>query len=189
MRTLLRNHIRDIIVNVVIGSACIPAILRGRLLKAYGIDAKRAMVSARCFFGSSRVSIGDRTFVNYGCFFDALDQITIGRDCTIAMEVLFTTSTHEVGPSNRRGGASVKAPIVVGDGVWIGARAMILPGVTIGSGCVIGAGAVVTRDCARNGLYVGVPARRVQDLPDSGFASPLTSASSAATASRNVDVA
>lgn len=57
-------------------------------------------------------------------------------------------------------------PIAVGDGVWIGARSVILPGATIGDGAVIAAGAVVTGNVEPNALYGGVPAKRIKDLQD-----------------------
>ncbi|WP_247602466.1 DapH/DapD/GlmU-related protein [Gordonia rubripertincta] len=60
-----------------------------------------------------------------------------------------------------------RRPIVVGDYCWIGAGAIILPGVVVGEGCIISAGAVVIRDCEPNGLYAGVPAIRKRDLPTS----------------------
>ncbi|WP_308493924.1 acyltransferase [Microbacterium terrisoli] len=75
---------------------------------------------------------------------------------------MFVTATHVVGDATRRAAAATSAPIVVGDGVWIGARAIILPGVSIGDGCVIAAGAVVARDCEPHGLYGGVPAMRIR---------------------------
>ena len=90
--------------------------------------------------------------------------IVIGARCNIAMQVMFCTENHEIGDASRRAGALVCAPISVGDGCWIGTRAIILPGVSIGEGCIIAAGAVVNRDCAPNGLYAGVPAKRVRDL-------------------------
>jgi acetyltransferase-like isoleucine patch superfamily enzyme len=170
MRVLIRNQLRDVVINAIIGSSLVPKPLRWRLLRAVGFDVARSSISPGCFFGSTRVSIGRETFVNYRCFFDALDRVTIGERCDIAMEVIFTTSSHEVGGAERRGGASVKAPITIGDGVWIGARATILPGVTVGDGSIVAAGAVVTRDCAPNGLYAGVPARRIRELDG---ASPL----------------
>lgn len=54
--------------------------------------------------------------------------------------------------------------ITVGDGCWIGTNVTILPGVNIRNGCVIGAGSLVTKDCEPNGLYVGVPAKRIKEL-------------------------
>ena len=89
------------------------------------------------------------------------------------METLFITSTHEAGTHAGRAGALAAAPISVGEGTWIGARVTVLPGVTIGPGCVIAAGAVVTADCRSDGLYAGIPARRVRDLDlqiETGFA-------------------
>ena len=98
------------------------------------------------------------------CYFDTRGPIAIGRSCDLGMEVMFCSSSHRAGPRSKRAGEYFHAPIVVGDGTWIGSRALILPGVTIGEGCIVAAGAVVTEDCAPDGLYAGVPARRVRDL-------------------------
>ncbi|WP_425269614.1 DapH/DapD/GlmU-related protein [Gordonia alkanivorans] len=80
------------------------------------------------------------------------------------MDVLFVTDTHELGPHSRRAGENKSAPIKVGNGVWIGARAVILPGISIGDGVVIASGAVVAADCENDGLYAGVPARRIKTI-------------------------
>src|SRR2546425_10813446 len=69
---------------------------------------------------------------------------------------MLCTSAHRPGTSQRRAGRFVAEPIVIGDGVWIGTRAMLLPGVTVADGCVVAAGAVVAQDCEANGLYAGV---------------------------------
>ena len=66
----------------------------------------------------------------------------------------------------RRCGDISFLPVSIGDGVWIGAGATVLAGVSIGDGCVIAAGAVVATDCEPNGLYGGIPARRIRDLDD-----------------------
>ena len=83
----------------------------------------------------------------------------------VGFDVTFCCVSHEIGDSNRRAINHIDKDIIVEDGVWIGANALILPGVTIKKGCVIGAGAVVTKDCEENGLYVGCPAKRVKNLP------------------------
>jgi len=80
------------------------------------------------------------------------------------MEVLLCTSTHEIGSESQRAGTTIQLPIIIEDGCWVGARANILPGVKIGKGCIIAAGSVVTKDCEPNGLYAGVPAKRIRDL-------------------------
>jgi maltose O-acetyltransferase len=164
IRVVLRTHLRDVVINGLLASMLVPKPLRWRLMRLIGFDVRRSSIAPCCFFGSTRVAIGEGSHISYRCFFDGLDRVTIGRNCDIAMEVLFGTSTHRIGDARRRGGESIKAPVIVGDGVWIGARAMVMPGVTVGDGCVIGAGSIVTKDCQPNGLYVGAPARRVQDL-------------------------
>ena len=102
--------------------------------------------------------------MNHRCYFDTRDRISVGARVAFGMEVMVCTSTHEPGDQQRRAGPYTTAPVTIGDGSWIGARALILPGVTVGEGCVVAAGAVVREDCEPGGLYAGVPARRVRDL-------------------------
>ena len=78
--------------------------------------------------------------------------------------VLILTSSHEFGDQWRRGGEHITAPVTIERGAWIGARGVLLPGVTIGHGAVVGAGAVVTTDVPPNTLVAGVPARTVRSL-------------------------
>jgi len=164
-------------VNTLASSRVVPNRRRWRLLKMLGLDVAHSSITPGSFFGSQKVSIGERTFVNQECFFDGFDQITIGADVAFGPRVTVLTSTHQTGPSSRRSGAIAGKPVTIGDGCWIGAAATILPGVTIGSGCVIAAGAVVTKDCAPDGLYAGVPARRVRDLDQAGTSDAMAAAS------------
>lgn len=145
-------------------SDLIPPKRRWRLLRMIGIDAQPTNIGAGCYFGSTRCSIGLRTFINRECFFDALEQITIGTDCAFGPRVTVLTSSHELGDAERRAGRLTSAPVTIEDGCWIGAGVTILPGVTIGRGTVIAAGALVADDCEPDSLYVGVPARRVRGL-------------------------
>jgi maltose O-acetyltransferase len=76
---------------------------------------------------------------------------------------MILTATHNLVDGrvdHRRASRNVE----IGDRVWLGARAMVLPGVTVGDGCVVAAGAVVTRDCEPDGVYAGVPARRIRPV-------------------------
>ena len=112
-----------------------------------------------------QIEIGDRSWIHHGVFIDGEGaKVTLGADVGVGPEVMLLTSSPELGPAGRRGGPSERAPIVVGDGCWLGARSIVLPGVTIGPGCVIAAGAVVVADCEPNGLYTGIPARRTREL-------------------------
>lgn len=145
-------------------SALISPELRRKLLNSLGVSVGDARISDHVWFGGTDVRFGNGVYVNRGVGFDNTARITIGDNVSIGHDVLLCTSTHEPGPSGKRAGKVTGAPIVIGDGVWIGARAVILPGVTIGPGCVIAAGAVVTKDCAPNTLYGGVPATPIKDL-------------------------
>lgn len=80
------------------------------------------------------------------------------------MNVTFMNSDHDLADSERRAGKYRPKPIIVGDGCWIGANSLIMPGVTIGSGVVIAAGSVVTKDCEKDCLYGGIPARKIKEL-------------------------
>ncbi len=92
-------------------------------------------------------------------------QITIGDRVVIAHHVVIITDSHRTDDARIRGGKRFARPVSVGDGVWIGARATILPGVTLGQGCVVAAGAVVAEDVAPDTLVGGVPARPLKQLP------------------------
>jgi acetyltransferase-like isoleucine patch superfamily enzyme len=105
--------------------------------------------------------IGDRCFINIGTVIEASSRIEIGSRTKIGDEVLILDSNyHEVSE-----GAGVKsAPIAIGRNVWIGNRAIILPGVSVGDHSVIAAGSVVTRDVPARAVVAGNPARVVRDV-------------------------
>jgi acetyltransferase-like isoleucine patch superfamily enzyme len=161
----LRVAVFHIVVNVFIGSSIVPSPLRRVLYRALGFKIGGASLSPHLMFKSNNVDIGDHVFINEGCSFDNLECVTIGDHVHVGPQVMFGTSSHQPGNSFVRAGAVSLAPLVVCSGSWIGARAVLLPGVKVGEGCVVGAGAVVTRDCQPHGLYAGVPARRIRDLP------------------------
>jgi maltose O-acetyltransferase len=112
------------------------------------------------------LSIGARSFANYG--FVALDvaPITIGDDVQIGPNVQLLTPTHPLDPGPRRDKWEAAEPITIGDNVWLGGGAIVLPGVTIGDNTVVGAGAVVTKDLPANVVAVGNPAKVVRSLEE-----------------------
>ena len=140
-----------------------PGANRWRETEMQRIDAHLAGVR---WAGSTDVTFGDSVFVNTGVLFDACAPISIGRKVHLGHDVRLLTATHRLGPASSRAAGVAFAPIRVGDGAWIGAAVTVLSGVTIGEGCVVAAGAVVVRDCEPNGLYGGIPARRLRDLDD-----------------------
>ncbi|OIH97603.1 DapH/DapD/GlmU-related protein [Curtobacterium sp. MCBA15_001] len=155
----LKRAARDASLNGVIASSAVPPRERWRLLRAAGMQVERCFIQARCFFGARNIAIGKGTFINYGCFFDGSAPITVGKNVRIGMQVLFVTGSHEIGSAEQRAGDEISRPIVVEDGAWIGARATIMPGVTIGRGAIVAAGAVVTQTVGALETVGGVPAR------------------------------
>ena len=164
MRRRVPSRIWALQVNTVAASPFVTQETRGRIYRRAGMDLHTEDIRAGCWFFSPDISIGPGTMVNAGCYFENREPITIGARCSLAMEVMVTTSTHEIGPSSQRAAAYVGKPVCIEDGCWLGARCLVLPGVTVGRGCIVAAGAVVAADCAPGGLYAGVPARRVRDL-------------------------
>lgn len=110
------------------------------------------------------LSIGPRTFVNYGLTALDVAPITIGADCQIGPNVQLLTPNHPLDAGLRRDRLEAARPIVIGDNVWLGGGVIVCPGVTIGSDTVVGAGAVVTRDLPPGVLAVGNPARVLREL-------------------------
>lgn len=154
-----------LLVNQLAASHIVPKRLRRSIYRSYGMRIGSRSIEAGAFFSGYRFEIGQRSFVNANCFFESnAAPITIGDDCAIGMQVTILTSMHEIGPAEHRAGPPFNLPVTIEDGCWLGARVLVLPGVTIGAGCIVAAGAVVTRDCAPNGLYAGIPAERMKDL-------------------------
>lgn len=155
---------RHLVLHVLAGAALTPRPLRQLVYRAMGIEAHTMNVFPGVRITGTDLVLGEDTFVNHACYLDAArGRIEIGRGCHLGPQVMVLTATHVHAGSGTSRQASY-ATTVVGDGVWLGARATVLPGVTVGEGCVVAAGAVVAADCAPHGLYAGVPARRVKDL-------------------------
>ena len=108
--------------------------------------------------------IGARVFVNFGLVALDVASITIGDDVQIGPGVQLLTPTHPVEAEPRRDKWEAARPIAIGDNVWLGGGAIVLPGVTIGANTVVGAGAVVNRDLPADVVAVGNPARVVRPL-------------------------
>lgn len=119
----------------------------------------------------SNLSVAKNAEINVGCFLLAKDIIEIGENSTLAYQVTILTSANPNGPYNKlaRIYPKMNAPVFIGDNSWIGARATILPGVTIGDFCVVAAGAVVTKDVSDYTVVAGIPAKVIRKLNPSDF--------------------
>lgn len=102
--------------------------------------------------------LGKNVFVNHGCYFMDGGTVTIGDNVFIGPFCGFYTASHPMHYADRNKGLERALPITVGDNCWFGANVSVLQGVTIGSGCVIAAGSVVTEDVPDNCMVAGVPA-------------------------------
>jgi acetyltransferase-like isoleucine patch superfamily enzyme len=143
------------LLNGVAGSTLVAPPIRRRLYRRLGLEVGRDVtIYPQCFFGGADVKIGAGTFVNVGCFFDASAPIEVGARCRFGPRVSIITSWHHADEDATPDASSVR----IGDDSWIGAGATLLPGITIGRGCVVAAGAVVTRDVPDGATVGGVPA-------------------------------
>ncbi len=128
-----------------------------RWLKVHGNETE---VQLNCrFLNGRKISLGERNVINFGCLFDGRKfRIVTGTDVSIGPEAAILTLGHDPQSPDfaDRGGE-----VIIGNRVWIGYRAIILPGVNIGEGAVVGAGAVVTKDVEPYLIVAGNPAREI----------------------------
>jgi maltose O-acetyltransferase len=114
-----------------------------------------------CDYGYN-IRLGRDVFLNYGCVILDVVAVRIGELTQIASGVQILTADHPRDPAQRRAGVEFGRPVTIGANVWIGAGALILPGVEIGDDAIVGAGAVVTRHVAPGATVAGNPARPIR---------------------------
>ena len=131
------------------------------LLRLFG-----ARIGARCRVLSSAkiwqpwlLTMGDDSALDAGVVAYAVDRITIGESAWISQDAFLCCASHDITSPIME---LVHAPITIGPQAWIGARAIVLPGVTVGEGAVVAAGAVVTKDVPPWAVVAGNPAREVK---------------------------
>lgn len=131
-------------------------------LTASEIDESFAMFPPFHTDCGKNTKIGKRVFVNAGCQFQDQGGITIGDDVLVGPQTIIATLNHVPDP-DKRGGMFAK-PVVICEKVWLGARVTICPGVTIGDGAIVAAGAVVTKDVQPRTVVAGVPAKAIKRI-------------------------
>lgn len=148
--------------------------LRTRLYRFGGLSIGHGTVilGKQYFTGegipADRLTIGSNCILNESITFNLGEHVTIEDNVGIGMQCLFLTVSHRIGDATYRTGRPEPAPVRVQKGAWLGARVVVLPGVTIGGGAVVGAGAVVTKNVPPNVLAGGVPARILRTLEPNG---------------------
>ncbi|MFH5803585.1 sugar O-acetyltransferase [Alienimonas sp. DA493] len=136
------------------------------LAELFGSLGPGAEVTApfRCDYGA-HVTAGERFYANFGCVILDVAPVRIGDRVLLGPNVQIYTATHPLDAAERATGWESGAPVTIGDDVWIGGGAIVLPGVTIGDGAVIGAGSVVTKDLPAGVIAAGNPCRVLKPAP------------------------
>jgi maltose O-acetyltransferase len=129
--------------------------LRGILRIGLG---RGSSIHMGCFVTGRRIVVGERSVVNRECYLDGRVGLEIGNRVSVAPQSYLLSLTHD--PQSPQF-ATVGAKTVVSDYVWVGVRAVVMPGVRLGKGCVVGAGAVVTQDVDEYCIVAGIPARKI----------------------------
>ncbi|MBK5484123.1 acyltransferase [Peribacillus sp. TH16] len=156
------------IINKIQMSPILPARFRMKILRSCGMKLdSSSSIAENNYIGSQKLVMGKETTINVGGFLDGNAPIILEDYVRIGPYVKILTGTHNYRLSvirRRAEDGTVSKSVVIKKGSWIGMGAMILPGITIGEGCIIAAGAVVTKDTEPNGMYGGNPAKRIKDL-------------------------
>ena len=118
-----------------------------------------------CDYGSN-ISIGNNFYTNHNCVILDGAKVKFGDNVFIAPNCVFSTAGHPIDAEQRNAGLEIALPITIGNNVWIGTHVSVLPGVTIGDNCVIGAGSVVNRDIPSNVVAAGNPCKVLRKITE-----------------------
>lgn len=132
--------------------------IRNFIWRSFGLKLGKASTlhTGIRVFDPRNIRVGDGTIIGYATFIDGRDNVTIGSHTDIASEVMIYSSEHDIESIDFH---AISSPVKIGDYVFIGPRAIILPGVTIGDRSIVAAGAVVTKDVEAGMIVGGVPAK------------------------------
>jgi acetyltransferase-like isoleucine patch superfamily enzyme len=164
---VMPNVIEPLITRIAF-SSIMPGKLRRVLLRHTGIKIGiGSYIRQDCISTANRLIIGENVRIERSVYFDDHAGVEIMDGAVIASFCRILTRSHPIasGPVRQVRGQDIDLPVKIGVGCWLATGVTILPGVTVADGCVVGAGSVVTKSTAPNGLYIGVPAQRIRDLP------------------------
>ncbi len=139
-------------------SAFISIGMRRSMLNSIGADIHpTACVNHSCWLGSADLVMGAKSYLNSFAYYDGEARLTIEAGVRVAVHSIFITASHKVSTDPKRRSSEsdpVVGPIMIGEGTWVGSRTTVLPGRTLGTGSVYGAGSIVTHDGAPDGIYL-----------------------------------
>lgn len=119
----------------------------------------------RCDYGSN-ITVGNNFYANFDCIILDVAKVTIGENVFFAPRVGVFTAGHPIDAGVRNTLLEFGTPITIGNNVWVGANAVINPGVNIGNNVIIGSGSVVTKDIPDNVIAVGNPCRVLREITE-----------------------
>lgn len=156
------KYVQRLLVNTLSSSALVSPHVRPWIWRFAGIrvdDPRSTCIESGCHVRHFNLRLGPGVFINRGVSFYDDSLIDIGANVSIAMDALLCTATHEVSQCEMTGraGRALARSIVVGDGCWLGARCVVLPGVCIGAMSIVGALSLVRASCEPNSVVTGIP--------------------------------
>ena len=113
-----------------------------------------------------RLTIGADCEIDHDCSFELQDEIRIGDQVMVGPESMILTSSHELASRMHRAGPLIRKPVAIEEGARLGARSIVLPGVTVGAGAIVNPGAVVTKDVLPRTRVGGIPAIQLEVLDE-----------------------
>lgn len=158
MRTIVQ-YINKLIFPILPETRCFG--LKRTLLRWSGAKIGRnvRVCSSVMIAGAGNLTIGDNTWVGHRTMLIASSCIKIGSNVDIGPNVFIGNGTHRLTPDRERiAGIELSEDVTIGNGCWLCANSMILPGVVVGNQCVVAAGAVVTKSFAKRCMLAGIPA-------------------------------
>lgn len=163
--TPARLYLSNLLFRLLPETRCFP--LKVRMLRWAGVEVGNnvRVCSSATILGTGSLEIGDDTWIGHQTLIVSSSRVRIGKSVDIAPRVFIGTGSHQLDPDGAHSaGAGISREVVIGDGVWLCAGALILPGVSIGDKSVVAAGAVVTKDVLPRKIVGGVPAAVIKDL-------------------------
>jgi maltose O-acetyltransferase len=160
-----RKRTRELLAKLNAAPSAAFAEQRQLLADLFGSMGSRVVVNPpfRCDYGFN-IHAGSNVFFNFDCVVLDCNRVDIGDDVQFGPGVHVYTATHPLDAEERRSGLERAQPVRIGAGAWIGGRAVICPGVSIGANTVVGAGSVVVRSLPPNVLAAGNPCRTIRSL-------------------------
>lgn len=160
IKTILRSYKNSLLWMILNFIAFIPIrFIRNILLSLLGMKINKAIIYGTFHIRKpSKITIDEGSVIGHGVTLDGRNGIQIGKNVNFSSEVMIWTMQHDYNDTDFK---AVGGPVIIKDYVWVSARAIVLPNITIGEGAVVAAGAVVTKNVEPYTIVGGIPAKKI----------------------------